>query len=453
MIKKKLVVFFFGFGMANVYGFGVDVCFNSPATIPIIQNCINVDSACRTSNLTLLQEVSCRATALSDSMSGLSGSNNIIGGRSLVHSDSTYLMAQLIGFTPWQAYQIMIYDEATDQSDYVPYNQNGAQMLTDNEIKDCRDHWGSSMPNQCLIITRVMSGIYKFNYNTGGMLLHLHARFSPDGNPPPALPYPTDYLSNANKPYEVLLNNFHEWVFDERFNACSSGIVRPDATPDARAPSCQDSSSSLYSPMYFFASGFSQKPIPFVTKLGSLIINESTPNTIATDTSFDAYITPHEVTYAKPGIFFHVLADRYSHHLCTDRSYFYQKTDGDYTSIYSKVLCAQGSHFLWHAWEQGTNQNTSNLATQYQTMQPALEAIFDQLVAYRKYLGKTVNSVDKAALMNEFMSVLAIEDSVTRLNHMVNLMEAHGALALPGHGTTASLTIDQWLALAGAPIS
>ncbi|ARB93028.1 hypothetical protein [Legionella longbeachae] len=452
MIKKKLVVTFLGFWAVNCFSFGVDVCFNSPTTTPVIQNCINLDSSCRTSNLTKAQEVTCRIAALADGLSGLSGSNNIIGGRSLVHSDSTYLMAQLIGFTPWQAYQIMIYDEATDQSDYVPYNQNGAQMLTDDEIANCRDHWGPSMPNQCLIITRVMSGIYKFNYTTGGMLLHLHARFSPDGTPPPALPYPTDYLSEANKPYEVVLNNFHAWVFDERINACSSGILHADTPPYASKSACEDSSRTLYSPMYFFAPGISPKPIPFVTTLGPLIINESTPNTIATDASFNAYIKPHDVTYAKPGIFFHALADRYSHHMCTDNSYFYQDSNGNYTSVYSKVLCAQGSHFLWHAWEQGTNQSTSNLAAQYQTMRPALEAIFDQLVAYRKFLGGTVKPIDKAALMNELMTVLAIEDPVTRLNNMVNLMEAHGALSLPGHGTTANLTIDQWLTLAGAPI-
>lgn len=453
MIKKIGIFTLFGFVISNSYSFGVDVCFNSPKTSPIIQNCINVDASCRTSNLTALQEISCRVTALTDSLSGLSGSNNIIGGRSLIHSDSTYLMAQLIGFTPWQAYQMMIYDEATDQSDYVPYNQDGLQMLTDDDISNCRTHWGASMPNQCLLITQALSGIYKFNYNTGGMLLHLHARFSPDGTPPPKLSYPTNYLSDANKPYEMVLNNFRQWVFNERSDACSAGVLSSDATFDANGALCSDPSFSLHSPMYFFAPGFSPKPIPFVTTLGSLIINESTPNTLATDTSLNAYIAPHDVTFAKPGIFLHVLADRYSHHLCTDNSYFYQKTDGNYNSIYSKTFCAQGNHFLWHAWEQGTNQKTANLASPYQTMQPALEAIFDQLVAYRMYLGKPINPVDKETLIKELTDVLALEDAVVRLNKMTTLMEAHHVLALPGHGTTANLSNDEWLAAAGAPIA
>lgn len=446
MIKKNWLLTLFSFSLSNVYAFGVDVCFNSPETAPIIQNCINVDASCRTSNLTAVQEMSCRVTALTDSLSGLSGSNNIIGGRSLLHSDSTYLMAQLIGFTPWQAYQMMIYDEATDQSDYVPYDQNGLQMLTDDDISNCRAHWGASMPSQCLLITQVLSGIYKFNANTGGMLLHLHARYSPDGNAPPQLSYPTDYLSDANKPYEMVLNNIRQWVFNERVDACAAGILSSELA-------CQDASSSLHSPMYFFAPGFSPKPIPFATTLGTLILNESTPNTLATDASFNAYIAPHNAVYAKPGIFLHALGDRYSHHLCTDNSYFYKTSDGSYNSNYSKTFCAQGNHFLWHAWEQGTNQKAMNLASPYQTIQPALEAIFDQLVAYRVYLGKPVNSVNKAALIQELTDVLGVEDASTRLNQMTVLMEAHHLLALPGHGTTANLTNEQWLARAGAPVA
>lgn len=60
-----------------------------------------VEEECRTSNLPPAQAVACRGEAFADSLSGLSGANGIIGGRSLVHSDSTYLMAQLIGYTPW----------------------------------------------------------------------------------------------------------------------------------------------------------------------------------------------------------------------------------------------------------------------------------------------------------------------------------------------------------------
>ena len=93
-------------------------------------------------------------------------------------------MAQLIGYTPWQAYQVMIYNEASDQSDYVPFDQAGRQMLSDTQITDCLSAWGTAMARHCLLLTPIVNGLYKFNDESGGMLLHLHARFSPRRAPP-----------------------------------------------------------------------------------------------------------------------------------------------------------------------------------------------------------------------------------------------------------------------------
>jgi hypothetical protein len=49
--------------------------------------------------------------------------------------------------------------------------------------------------------------------------------------------------------------------------------------------------------------------------------------------------------------------------------------------------------------------------------------------------------------------VLSVYDPATRLNNMATLMDSYSVLPLPGHGSAASLTINQWLALAGAPLS
>ena len=168
---------------APAHAFGQDVCYviGSPAIV----QCIGVEQVCRTSNLSSAGQLACRAAALGYSLSGLTGNNGIIYGRSLVHSDSTYLMAQLIGFTPWQAYQIMMYTEATDSSQYTPFDQNGLQMISDADIASCRSNWGPSMPRYCEAITPVLNGLYKFNDATGGMLLHLHTRFSKNRTAPP----------------------------------------------------------------------------------------------------------------------------------------------------------------------------------------------------------------------------------------------------------------------------
>lgn len=439
-------------------GFGVDVCYNSPTSGEApIRNCIGVEQICRTSNLNAPQAVGCRVAATSDSLSGLTGGNAIIGARSLLHSDSTYVMAQLLGFTPWQAYQVMIYDEATDQSDYFPFDQNGAQMMSDAEIAECRANWGPKMPRRCLAITRVMNGIYKFNDASGGMLLHLHARYSPNGAPPPAIGYPANYLAAPNANYEPLLNNLRAWVFEQRPDACVAGLLLPGRATNGggnRVTPCEDRSRVLDSPASFFAAGVSRLEIPFQSNLGRLVVNSADGSTVtAEDRALLTFIYPHDVRFAKPGIFLHSLADRYSHHLCTDNSYFFRLASGNYDSHYGKVACAQGSHFLWHAWEQGTVQDGTNLAPQYQTMRPALEAVYDQLAAYGRLRGIAPRpAVNRQQVVGDLVQVLEIYDPKSRLDAMVTLMQRYRALPLPGHGDVALLSIEAWLMRAGAPV-
>jgi hypothetical protein len=428
--------------------FGVDVCFNSPTSGELpVRNCIGVEQICRTSNLTAPQAVGCRVAATGDSLSGLTGGNAIIGARSLLHSDSTYLMAQLLGYTPWQAYQVMIYDEATDQSDYVPFDQRGTQMLSDAQVAECRAQWGPAMPRHCLVITRVMNGIYKFNDASGGMLLHLHARYSPNGAAPPAIGYPADYLAPPHAAYEPLLSNLRDWVFDLRPDACVAGLLLPGSAGGGPLAPCERADRVLDSPASFFAAGVSRLQIPFQSRLGRLVVNADESSTVtAEDRALQAFVHPHDMRFAKPGIFLHSLADRYSHHLCTDRSYFFRKSSGNYDSRYAQVACAQGSHFLWHAWEQGTRQDTGNLAPEYQTLRPALEAVHGQLLAYARLRGLPVNtSISRQAIVDELIEVLQVFQPQARLDAMVALMERHGALPLPGHGSVAQLPIERWL--------
>ena len=441
-------------GHSTANAFGVDVCFNDPASgEPPIRNCIGVEQICRTSYLPPNAQLACRVSATADSVSGLTGSNSIIAGRSLVHGDATYLMAQLIGYTPWQAYQVLIYNEAADQTDYHPFDQAGAQILSDTEIEQCRSTWGRGMARRCLVITQLMSGIFKFNDESGGMLLHLHARFSPDGEPLPQTAFPTDYRSDVNAPFELVVNNMRDWAFDRRVNACVGGILA-QANGNATRQ-CESRNRVLNSPQNFFSKGVSQLAIPFSSTLGVLKINDDERGTVlATDRSFQGYITPHQVPFAKLGIYLHTYADRISHHMCTDRSWFQREASGDYNSDYDSVACAQGSHFLWHAWEQGTDQDTSNIAPQFQTIRPALTAVYTELLENARLRRLPLRAgVDAPALIEQLVAVLSISDPVARLDAMVALMDEKGVLPLPGHGSVANLTVEQWLDRAGAPSS
>ena len=441
-------------------GFGVDVCFNDPASLEasgqkkgdpsLIRNCIGVSRSCRREPLRrLAKENRCKAQALGDSLSGLSGTNAIIGGRSLVHSDSTYMIAQLLGFSAWQAYQIMIYDEATDQSDYLPFDQEGRQMLTDEEMEAC---YASNLlgDRTCLAITPRLTGIYKFNSETGGQLLHLHARFSPDGSPPPAMPFPADYFSSQFVEHELLLENLRAWAFDERPEACAAGVV---VDPADSGSACVADSGSLVSPINFFSPGFAKLAINFRTTLGELVIDESGDvPVLSNDASFSAYI-PHDVRLAKFGIFLHSHADRSSHHMCTDESYFYETTEeGSYTSFFAPEPCAQGNHFLWHAWEQGARQSRIDSAD-FRTIEPALEGVWDLLAKRAPQLGVAPpGPVDRDAVIKEMVHVLGIFNPERRLRRMVDLMERYAVLPLPGHGSVAELGLADWLTRAGAPV-
>lgn len=437
----------------HTYAFGVDVCFNRPDSgASIITNCINLGEECRTSNLSSEQLIACKVAATADSLSGLTGSNDIIGGRSLLHMDSTYLMAQLIGYSPWQAFQISKYNDATDQTYHTPFDQSGHPLLSNAVIEQCQSVWGENMPNECLLTTPLLAGLDQFNYETGGMWLHLHARYSEDGNPPPNLPFPVDYLSPEYNQYEVLLNNFRNWVFDIRNDNCVYGITKL-----APSTTCAEPPALINNPLNFFSFGFSRLAIPFVTTLGVFQINEtshhsSTP-VYATNASFQTYVSPDTVNFAKLGIFLHSLQDRYSHHMCIDSSYFYLDEPDVYTATYDSVNCAQGNHFLWHVYEQGTNQATWNLRTEHQTMQPALEATYEQLVRYAEHQGIAVHYlIDKATLIQQLIEALSIYDPASRLNRMVQLMGTYRVLPLPGHGYVFHYTNEQWLIAAGAPV-
>jgi hypothetical protein len=361
-------------------------------------------------------------------------------------------MAQLIGFTPYQAYQMLMYSEATDQSQYTPFDQNGVPMISSADLSNCVATWGTTaMRRYCEAATPVVNGLSRFNDATGGMLLHLYTRYASNGAPPPpvngraaAQTFPADYFSAVNAPHELVVNNLRDWVFDQRADACVGGILARGTGRADNGP-CASSSHVLQEPQNYFAPGFYRLTVQYQSTLGQLIINtdSSGATVVATNPSLGRYIWPEDVTYAKMGILVHSLEDRYSHHHCSDNSYFYQTADGDWTSVYSSVECAQGSHFLWHTWEQGTDQSSANLAPEFQTMQPALAAAFDQLVAYAGHTGTKVNRVNvakKAAIVNSLIQVLQIAEPQPRLSAMVALMEGYQVLPLPGHGSVASLT-------------
>src|SRR5436305_15110211 len=53
-------------------------------------------------------------------------------GRSMIHADSTYFIAQALGYRADVAYWIAAYDEVTDYGQYIPIDQCGVQASSSN---------------------------------------------------------------------------------------------------------------------------------------------------------------------------------------------------------------------------------------------------------------------------------------------------------------------------------
>lgn len=88
-------------------------------------------------------------------------------GRSMIHADATYFIAQALGYRADVAYWIAAYNEVTDYSQYLPIDQCGGQASAQNS--------GASF------ITAQYNGFQRANVNTDGPLDHYIVSFSPSG--------------------------------------------------------------------------------------------------------------------------------------------------------------------------------------------------------------------------------------------------------------------------------
>ena len=78
---------------------------------------------------------------------------------------------------------------------------------------------------------------------------------------------------------------------------------------------------------------------------------------------------------------------------------------------------------------------------------------YDQLLAYATAHQIPVRAdLDRATIIDRLILVLQVYDPKERLDAMVQLMQNYSALPLPGHGSSATLTLEQWLDAAGAPL-
>lgn len=339
-------------------------------------------------------------------------------GRSMVHHDSTYFIAQALGFRPDVAYWIAAYNEVTDYGQYVPIDQCGVQAANDNAIQNKNTQ--QTAPNSGRdYITAAFNGFVRTNAKTDGPLDHYVVNFSPNGQGtdvhgaggvqslyPFYYPRP-GYPVRIDDTYQKTLANFRQWAMlksDDPGLLCTVGLVDGDQ--------CLVGQITGNVPLI----KASARGIPIKVAAGKKILNIN-GNDIDYYEELDAYLKdpakttgklwldtnpqPVPVQLARMGIYLHVLQDTSSHATyCGDDApsppgghdpgtYMYL-TDGNQVKLSFGSSCASSPHLASHVQETGTGDDPLPLRDYV-----ALNNTLDELIAF----GNTV-ALEKGWIVN-----------------------------------------------------
>jgi len=343
------------------------------------------------------------------------------GGRSSVHTDVAFLLAQAVGFSPTDAYWIAAYDESADL---------GAFEIRDND---------SLAVGGGALATANVSGLVRTDAMSGGVLLHVIAPYNHGlTTPPPAVdglhPDPTDAAT------EPTLANFRAWALaapGAARPACTAGLTVQSARGDyATGAACFAAGTPIQASIRLFG----PLDLPFATQAGAQLVQDSaTPvrapgfdALVATDGAHDA--SPAHAADARLGVYLHMLADRISHHVCTDRSVISGPSASGFFVDLTGAECAQGIHLLRHAWETGVDY--ARLLPQDRTTLAMLQAVYQELVGFARARGVLRAGADRpatqAAYTGELARALQTLQAADRVAAIDAVGCAHGLAPLPG---------------------
>ncbi|MFZ6722643.1 hypothetical protein ACO0LK_21000 [Undibacterium sp. Ji49W] len=331
-------------------------------------------------------------------------------GRSMIHADATYFIAQALGFRTDVAYWIAAYDEVTDYGQYIPIDQCGVQASAQNSGKN--------------YISTSFNGFVRTNAQTDGPLDHYVVSFSPNGYGTDVhgaggvqslypLHYPQPgYPVRIDDTYQKTLANMRTWA------------LLPTRDPGLLCTVGLTSSNGLDCLTGMNISGTvpvimkSDKGIALNVPAGKKVLNYDT-NTGSSDyyEKLGAYLddkqkttgtlwkapapVPVPVQIARIGLFLHVLQDTSSHATyCgdeapsppggTDRGTF-MFNNGSGIQLSFGNSCAAGPHLASHVQETGTGDKSLPLRDYI-----ALNNTVDELINF----GNTVASKEDGWLVN-----------------------------------------------------
>jgi hypothetical protein len=160
-------------------------------------------------------------------------------GRSMIHADSTYFIAQALGYRADVAYWIAAYNEVADYAVYAPIDQCGVEATSTNSGAD--------------YITANFNGFQRTNISTDGPLYHYVLNFSPNGKgtdthgaggvqslypfhyPEPGYPVAIDDV------FQGTLYNLRQWAMqrdDGPGLLCAAGFTTPNGDSNFSGTEC-----------------------------------------------------------------------------------------------------------------------------------------------------------------------------------------------------------------------
>lgn len=306
-------------------------------------------------------------------------------GRSMIHADSTFFIAQALGYRSDVAYWIAAYNEVTDYSQYVPIDQCGVQAANQVTI-------ANGMTRQTAVnsgrnyITAFFNGFQRTNPNTDGPLDHYVVSYSPNGEGTDVhgpqgvlglypLHYPRPgYPVHIDDVYQKTLANLRQWAMRNTADPgllCTSGLTRGDGCLTGPRiigmvpllPAVPQTAFNIDVPAGRKVLNYtSDTDIDYYEKLQSYLDDK----TRTTGTLWkDALPRPVPVQIARIGLYLHVLQDSSSHSTycgddppsapggCNPGTYMYMAKDGNIRLSFGNG-CANSPHLAGHAQETAT---------------------------------------------------------------------------------------------------
>ena len=283
-------------------------------------------------------------------------------GRSMIHVDSTFFIAQALGFKDDIAYWLAAYDDATDLGTYQPFDNCG------KALGDVRKQ------------TEAIPSVVRTSLTTGGLAIHFPTAFSVDGTGADLVTngvtglYPF-YQSNSKYPaidtvYEGSLSHLRRWamtfdagstppvlcnsgftqsVGDSYFagSACytknDAGVPINGLTPLSSADGGSQAFQTVSGRQYLFAVNDPKSSQPLQTALDAGNGRRWNGSTAA---------VPAELV--RMAVYLHSVQDRVSHQYCGDASLARTADAGSgFIYSYSMLMCSSINHAQGHFDEIG----------------------------------------------------------------------------------------------------